>query len=64
MSRAISKRVLGSVWFPAGFHFKVCIQNVFSQTRDGVYTLCAMTSGMKRNWVHAVLKNVRPTLTR
>ncbi|XP_036069206.1 trichohyalin isoform X1 [Oryzias melastigma] len=30
------------------------------QTRDGVYTLCAMTSGMKRNWVQAVLKNVRP----
>ncbi|KAK2833634.1 hypothetical protein Q5P01_017523 [Channa striata] len=32
-------------------------------TKDGVYTLCAMTSGMKRNWVHAVLKNVRPGLT-
>ncbi|XP_078807597.1 uncharacterized protein LOC105354578 isoform X3 [Oryzias latipes] len=31
------------------------------QTRDGVYTLCAMTSGMKRNWVQAVLKNVRPS---
>ncbi|RVE69348.1 hypothetical protein OJAV_G00077010 [Oryzias javanicus] len=30
------------------------------QTRDGVYTLSAMTSGMKRNWVQAVLKNVRP----
>ncbi|GAA6226132.1 trichohyalin-like [Lates japonicus] len=33
------------------------------QTRDGVYTLCAMTSGMRRNWVQAVLKNVRPSLT-
>ncbi|XP_029997475.1 early endosome antigen 1 isoform X3 [Sphaeramia orbicularis] len=32
-------------------------------TRDGVYTLCAMTSGMRRNWVQAVLKNVRPTDT-
>ncbi|XP_076608362.1 uncharacterized protein LOC143333877 [Chaetodon auriga] len=32
-------------------------------TRDGVYTLCAMTSGMKHNWVQAVLKNVRPSLT-
>ncbi|XP_031717740.1 protein outspread isoform X2 [Anarrhichthys ocellatus] len=32
-------------------------------TRDGVYTLCAMTSGMRRNWVQAVLKNVRPSLT-
>ncbi|XP_027140986.1 golgin subfamily A member 4 [Larimichthys crocea] len=36
---------------------------VKKQTRDGVYTLCAMTSGMKHNWVQAVLKNVRPSLT-
>ncbi|XP_068583969.1 early endosome antigen 1 [Cebidichthys violaceus] len=36
---------------------------VKKQTRDGVYTLCAMTSGMRRNWVQAVLKNVRPSLT-
>ncbi|KAL7378146.1 hypothetical protein ABVT39_009362 [Epinephelus coioides] len=34
---------------------------VKKQTRDGVYTLCAMTSGMRRNWVQAVLKNVRPS---
>ncbi|KAM9745522.1 uncharacterized protein ACNS7B_009826 isoform 2-T2 [Menidia menidia] len=33
------------------------------QTKDGVYTLCAMTSGMRRNWVQAVLKNVRPSVT-
>ncbi|XP_072225680.1 uncharacterized protein [Leuresthes tenuis] len=33
------------------------------QTKDGVYTLCAMTSGIRRNWVQAVLKNVRPSLT-
>ncbi|XP_006809202.2 myosin-11-like [Neolamprologus brichardi] len=32
-------------------------------TTDGVYTLCAMTAGMKRNWVHAVFKNVRPSFT-
>ncbi|XP_037544445.1 nuclear mitotic apparatus protein 1 [Nematolebias whitei] len=32
------------------------------QSKDGVYTLCAMTSGMRRNWVQAVLKNVRPGL--
>ncbi|XP_070778992.1 trichohyalin [Enoplosus armatus] len=32
-------------------------------TRDGVYTLCAMTSGMRHNWIQAVLKNVRPSLT-
>ncbi|XP_070836781.1 early endosome antigen 1 [Chaetodon trifascialis] len=36
---------------------------VKKQTRDGVYTLCAMTSGMRHNWVQAVLKNVRPSLT-
>ncbi|XP_068434496.1 early endosome antigen 1 [Clinocottus analis] len=36
---------------------------VKQQTRDGVYTLCAMTSGMRHNWVQAVLKNVRPGLT-
>ncbi|XP_036945716.1 trichohyalin-like isoform X3 [Acanthopagrus latus] len=36
---------------------------VQKQTRDGVYTLCAMTSGMRRNWVQAVLKNVRPNTT-
>ncbi|XP_042361617.1 trichohyalin-like [Plectropomus leopardus] len=35
---------------------------VKKETKDGVYTLCAMTSGMKRNWVQAVLKNVRPSI--
>ncbi|XP_035801881.2 trichohyalin-like [Amphiprion ocellaris] len=34
-----------------------------NQTRDGVYTLCAMTAGMRSNWVQAVLKNVRPSVT-
>nr|XP_015801378.2 protein lava lamp isoform X1 [Nothobranchius furzeri] len=32
-------------------------------TKDGVYTLCSITSGVKSNWVQAVLKNVRPALT-
>ncbi|XP_065820561.1 trichohyalin isoform X2 [Labrus bergylta] len=36
---------------------------VKKQSRDGVYSLCAMTSGMRRNLVHAVLKNVRPSPT-
>ncbi|XP_072298689.1 uncharacterized protein [Eucyclogobius newberryi] len=36
---------------------------VKKQTRDGVYTLCAMTSGMRRNLVQAVLRNVRPSAT-
>ncbi|XP_073713521.1 uncharacterized protein [Misgurnus anguillicaudatus] len=29
-------------------------------TKDGVFTLCAMTYGIRRNWVQAVMKNVRP----
>ncbi|XP_047214111.1 putative leucine-rich repeat-containing protein DDB_G0290503 isoform X2 [Girardinichthys multiradiatus] len=29
------------------------------QIKDGVYTLCAMTAGVKRNWVQAVFKNVQ-----
>ncbi|XP_039973047.1 trichohyalin-like [Xiphias gladius] len=36
---------------------------VKEQTTDGVYTLCAMTSGMRRDCVQAVLKNVRPDVT-
>ncbi|KAM6965857.1 uncharacterized protein LKV04_018352 [Tautogolabrus adspersus] len=36
---------------------------VKKQSRDGVYSLCAMTSGMRRNLVQAVLKNVRPSPT-
>ncbi|XP_035988068.1 myosin phosphatase Rho-interacting protein-like isoform X2 [Fundulus heteroclitus] len=31
------------------------------QIKDGVYTLCAMTAGMRRNWVQAVFKNVQPS---
>ncbi|KAK5619377.1 hypothetical protein CRENBAI_011929 [Crenichthys baileyi] len=33
------------------------------QIKDGVYTLCAMTAGVKRNWVQAVFKNVQPNRT-
>ncbi|XP_038138147.1 trichohyalin isoform X2 [Cyprinodon tularosa] len=33
------------------------------QIKDGVYTLCAMTAGMRRNWVQAVFKNVQPICT-
>lgn len=29
-------------------------------TKDGVFTLCAMTYGIRRNWVQAVMKNIRP----
>uniref|UniRef100_A0A3P8XL63 PH domain-containing protein n=1 Tax=Esox lucius TaxID=8010 RepID=A0A3P8XL63_ESOLU len=31
-------------------------------TADGVITLCAVTSGTRRNWVQAVMKNIRPTV--
>ncbi|XP_077068452.1 uncharacterized protein LOC143721692 isoform X2 [Siphateles boraxobius] len=31
-------------------------------TKDGVFTLCAMTYGIRRNWVQAVMKNVHPRI--
>ncbi|XP_057682162.1 myosin phosphatase Rho-interacting protein isoform X6 [Corythoichthys intestinalis] len=31
------------------------------QTREGIYTLSAMTAGIRRNWIQAVMKNVRPS---
>ncbi|KAK6478335.1 protein outspread-like [Huso huso] len=30
-------------------------------TNEGVYTLSAMTAGIRRNWIQAVMKNVRPS---
>ncbi|XP_066560823.1 protein outspread isoform X2 [Amia ocellicauda] len=30
-------------------------------TQESVYTLSAMTAGIRRNWIQAVLKNVRPS---
>ncbi|XP_056152633.1 interaptin isoform X2 [Lampris incognitus] len=30
-------------------------------TGEGVYTLSAMTAGIRRNWIQAVMKNVRPS---
>uniref|UniRef100_A0A3B3HUE8 Myosin phosphatase Rho interacting protein n=1 Tax=Oryzias latipes TaxID=8090 RepID=A0A3B3HUE8_ORYLA len=30
-------------------------------TLDGVHTLSAMTAGIRRNWIQAVMKNVRPS---
>ncbi|XP_062416259.1 myosin phosphatase Rho-interacting protein isoform X3 [Pungitius pungitius] len=30
-------------------------------TREGVYTLSAMTAGIRRNWIQAVMKNIRPS---
>lgn len=38
-------------------------QQVFfcvSQTPNGVYTLSAMTSGIRKNWIQALMKNVHP----
>ncbi|XP_045219599.2 TRIO and F-actin-binding protein isoform X3 [Macaca fascicularis] len=31
------------------------------ETKDAVYTLSAMTSGIRRNWIEALRKTVRPT---
>ncbi|XP_075949157.1 myosin phosphatase Rho-interacting protein isoform X3 [Anarhichas minor] len=31
-------------------------------TREGVHTLSAMTAGIRRNWIQAVMKNVRPSI--
>ncbi|MGH0119592.1 UNVERIFIED_CONTAM: hypothetical protein FKN15_056860 [Acipenser sinensis] len=30
-------------------------------TKEGAFTLCAMTSGIRRNWIQAIMKNARPT---
>ncbi|XP_041672422.1 COP1-interactive protein 1 isoform X3 [Cheilinus undulatus] len=30
--------------------------------KDGTCTLSAMTSGIRRNWIQAIMKNVRPTI--
>lgn len=30
------------------------------QTKDAIFTLSAMTSGIRRNWIEALRKNVRP----
>ena len=42
-----------AVWQPA--------RGVDLQTKDAVYTLSAMTSGIRRNWIEALRKTVRPT---
>lgn len=35
--------------------------NVYmSQTLKGVYTLSAMTAGIRKNWIQALMKNVHP----
>uniref|UniRef100_A0AAQ5ZA07 PH domain-containing protein n=1 Tax=Amphiprion ocellaris TaxID=80972 RepID=A0AAQ5ZA07_AMPOC len=33
----------------------------FFLTQEGVHTLSAMTAGIRRNWIQAVMKNVRPS---
>ncbi|XP_062848558.1 227 kDa spindle- and centromere-associated protein isoform X2 [Trichomycterus rosablanca] len=32
-------------------------------SKEGVFTLSAMTSGIRRNWIQAIMKCVRPTIT-
>uniref|UniRef100_A0A673J462 PH domain-containing protein n=1 Tax=Sinocyclocheilus rhinocerous TaxID=307959 RepID=A0A673J462_9TELE len=31
-------------------------------SKEGLFTLSAMTSGIRRNWIQAILKNMRPTV--
>ncbi|XP_077075424.1 uncharacterized protein LOC143727503 isoform X14 [Siphateles boraxobius] len=31
-------------------------------SKEGAFTLSAMTSGIRRNWIQAILKNMRPTI--
>lgn len=37
------------------------IPNVFPQTQKCVFTLSAMTAGIRRNWIQALMKNVHPS---
>lgn len=38
------------------------VQNFFFQCKEGACTLSAMTSGIRRNWIQAIMKNARPTI--
>lgn len=31
------------------------------QTKEGAFTLSAMTSGIRRNWIQTIMKHVHPT---
>ncbi|XP_036408763.1 myosin-7B [Megalops cyprinoides] len=31
-------------------------------TKEGAFALCAMTTGIRRNWIQAIMKNVRPAI--
>lgn len=33
----------------------------FVQTKEGAFTLSAMTSGIRRNWIQTIVKHVHPT---
>lgn len=35
---------------------------ILLQTKDGVFTLCAMTYGIRRNWIQAVMKNIQTSV--
>ncbi|XP_025782258.1 TRIO and F-actin-binding protein [Puma concolor] len=39
----------------------LCFPPPQPKTKDAVYTLSAMTSGIRRNWIEALRKTVRPT---
>lgn len=48
------------LWVPGG-RLTSCPHPWGPQTKDAVYTLSAMTSGIRRNWIEALRKTVRPT---
>ncbi|XP_025029757.1 myosin phosphatase Rho-interacting protein isoform X4 [Python bivittatus] len=46
-----------------GFQIHVRIyQTINRKTKEGKFTLSAMTSGIRRNWIQTIMKHVRPTV--
>lgn len=51
----------GQLLWVLGARLTSCPHPWGPQTKDAVYTLSAMTSGIRRNWIEALRKTVRPT---
>ncbi|KAF3854066.1 hypothetical protein F7725_014754 [Dissostichus mawsoni] len=49
-------------WFVLTDHsLRYYKDSIAEETKEGVQTLSAMTAGIRRNWIQAVMKNVRPS---
>uniref|UniRef100_A0A4W6E7Y7 Myosin phosphatase Rho interacting protein n=1 Tax=Lates calcarifer TaxID=8187 RepID=A0A4W6E7Y7_LATCA len=49
-------------WFVLTDHsLRYYKDSIAEETQEGVHTLSAMTAGIRRNWIQAVMKNVRPS---